>query len=225
MVGRELINGAVSRGWRRMALKGALVATVAAGLAVPGLAVAHKKASSKSVKLHAGTVTLKFTPAVYAALTQNTTGAFADTRTVSPVAPGASAASGIFTFPLTSGKVNVKKLTGKVASSGGINFQFMSTLPLLGSSTSQFELTSFALHFGAPLPELTTTFVGGSTSPGAPLASLSTAGVKHSKHGHSVTISGVTLKLTSAGVQILDGQAKGFTVGEVIGTASVSATT
>jgi hypothetical protein len=176
--------------------------------------------------LHGGTVTLKFTAKVFAALTNSTTGSFASTRTLTPVAPGAAAPPDAFKFPLSSGKVNVQKLTGKVASKGGLDF--VHTSPALfggGVSTSQFDLTSFALHFGGALPLLTATFVGASTSPGAPLATLSTAHAKHSKHGRAVTISGVSLKLTSAGVQVLNGQDSVFKLGQVIGTASVSAKT
>jgi hypothetical protein len=227
MFARDLLStsvGSLPRPRRAVTLSGALAATLAVGVAAPNMAAAHK-AASKSVSLHSGTLTLKFTAAAFAALTKSTTGSFANTRTVTAVAPGAVAAPDTFKFPLSSGKVNVQKLTGKVASKGGIDFVHTSTLPIFGSSTTQFDLTTFALHFGGALPVLSATFVGSSTSPGAPLATLSTSHVKHSKHGRAVTISGVSLKLTSAGVQVLNGQDSVFKVGQVIGTASVSAKT
>jgi hypothetical protein len=223
MFGRELIERSFGLGWRnpsKAALSGALVATLATCLLAPAVAAAR----SKPVSLHAGTVTLTFTARTFAALTKSTTGPFADTRTVSTVAPGVAASSGVFKFPLASGKVNVQKLTGQVASKGGLNFQSTSTLPVLGSSTSQFELTSFALHFGSG-PLLSGTFVGSSATPNAPLATLSTSHAKHAKHGRAVTISGLVLKLTSSGAQVFNGQDNVFKVGQEVGTASVSATT
>jgi hypothetical protein len=226
MLGGDLPSKSVDRlprPRRTVTLGCTLAATLAVGLAAPTLAAA--KAPSKSVSLHSGTVTLKFTATAFAALTKSTTGPFASARTVTVVAPGTSAASDAFKFPLSSGKVNVQKLTGKVASKGGLDFEDTSASIFGGSSTTQFELTSFALHFGGALPLLTGTFVGVSTSPGAPLATLSTAHAKHSKHGRTVTISGVSLKLTSAGVQVLNGQDSVFKAGQVIGTASVSAKT
>jgi Htaa len=176
------------------------------------------------VKLHSRTLAIKFTASAFAALTKSTTGAFADNRTVTPVAP-ATASSRLFKFSLGGGKVNVHKLTGKVSSKGGINFQSVSTLPIIGPSTTQFELTSFALHFGGPSAVLVATFVGSSTTPSAQLATLSTSHAKHSAHGHKVSISGVTLKLTSDGAQVFNSQNHAFKVGETIGTASVTATT
>lgn len=190
-----------------------------------GPALAAQPAAVKSVSLHTGTVTLKFTAKAFAALTKSTTGASVDTRTVTPLAPGTAALPDAFKFPLASGRVNVRKLTGRVASRGGLDF--VHTAPALngGTQTTQFELTSLALHFGGALPLLSATFVGSSTSPGAALATLSTSHAKHSKRGRAVTISGVSLKLTSAGVQVLNSQDNVFKLGQVIGTASVSART
>ena len=209
---------------RRLVCCSAVLTILAVALAAPGFAEA-KPASGKSISLHSGTLTLKFTHAAFAALTKSTSGSFANTRTLTPVAPGASASPGVFTFPLASGKVNLTKLTGKVASKGAINFVHVSTLPLLGTSTTQFVLKSFALHLGGSGPVLSATFVGGSTTPNAPFATLVTTHAKHSKHGRVVSISGISLKLTSTGVQVFDEQNGGFKVGQVIGTASVSAKT
>jgi hypothetical protein len=217
-------GGTLRRAGGRAALSGVLAMTLAVILA-PGVASAHKVTSGKSVTLQTGTLTLRFTAAAFAALTKDTTGTFADTRTVTPITPGVAGSSGVFSFPLTSGKLNVGKLTGKAASKGGLNFEHTSTLPLLGSSTTQFALTSFALHFGGALAALSGTFVGSSTSPNQPLAALSTGHARHSLHRRAVSISGISLKLTSAGVAVLNGDDNVFKVGQVIGSASISATT
>lgn len=203
---------------------GAVTIALMAALAAPGVATA-KAPSSKSVSLRAGSVTVKFNAGTFGALTKSTSGSFASTRTVSPVAPGASAAPGVFAFPLASAKVNVKKLTGQATSKGGLDFTHVSTLPLLGTSTTQFVLKSFALHLGGSGPVLSCTFVGASTTPNVPFATLVTTRAKHSKHGRTVMISGLSLKLTQSGVQLLNGQSSGFKVGQVIGTASVTGTT
>jgi hypothetical protein len=200
---------------------GALLAMLACGLAAPGVAAA----GGRSVVLRSGTVTLRFTGKAFAALTRSTTGSVVQTRTVTPLAPAVPTSTGVFKFPLTRGKLNVQTLTGQAASMGGLSFANTSTSPVLGTTTRSFALRSFALHFGGALPVLAATFVGASTSPNVPLAALGTRHVKHAKHGRMVTISGVSLKLTSTGVQALDGQNSVFKVGQTIGTISVSAKT
>ena len=84
---------------------------------------------------------------------------------------------------------------------------------------------TFVLHLGGLDPMLSATFVGSATTPSAAFATFSTKGVKHSRHGHAVTISGIQLKLTSAGEQILNGQNDAFTANEPIATASLKGTT
>lgn len=142
-------------------------------------------------------------------------------NTVSPVAPATSPKKASYSFPITSGKLSSKTFAGKIASKGGLNFTSTSTNPL-GGGTSQFELTTLALHLGGPQQQLTVTFVGANTNTGQPLATLGTKNAKHSKHGSKFTLSNVTLKLTSTGVQIMNGVSGSWTVGEKLGTASVS---
>ncbi len=223
MVGEARAPGCrrrLSRAVGRAVTGGALVAMLC-GLAAPAVAAA----SGRSRVLRAGSVTLRFSGSAFAALTKSTTGPIAQTRTVTPLAPAVPTATGVFRFPLTRGRLNVQKLTGRAASAGGLSFDNTSTSPGLGTTTRSFALTSFSLHFGGALPVLSATFVGASTSPNVPLAALGTRHAKHAKHGHRVTVSGVSLKLTSTGVQALGGQNSVFKVGQTIGTISVSATT
>ena len=161
---------------------------------------------------------------VYATLTKtsNLGTVFSTHNTVAPVAPAASPKQASYTFPISNSKLNSKTLAGKIGSKGGLNLMSVSTNPL-GSESSQFELTSFALHLGSK-PTLTTTFVGSSSSPGLPLATLVTKHDKHSQHGHSLKLSNVTLKLTTAGVHIMRDVSGTWKVGQTIGAASVSAT-
>lgn len=231
-VGRVVGAGASTvRGARIRPLAAAVTATLALVVLAPTVAGAHSPKSSKpsstSVSLKSGTLTLNLTPVAWAALTKTTTGVFADTRTVTAVAPGAVSTSGVATFPISGGKLNLKTLAGKVSSTGGLDFSSVSNLILGGTDTTEFGLTTFALHFGSssiPFPDLTDTYVGVTSSPNEPFATLGTTKAKHSVHGNTVKVTGVTLKLTEAGEETLNGQDDVFTTGQVIGTASVTAT-
>jgi hypothetical protein len=196
------------------------MAIAAIGVLAPGAALAK----TSTLKLSSGKLTIAFTPSVYATLTKtsNVGTVFSTHNTVALVAPATSPKRASYAFPVSSSKLNSKTLAGKIGSKGGLNLMSVSTNPL-GSESSQFELTNFALHLGSN-PTLTTTFVGSSRNPGQPLATLVTKHDKHSKHGHSFKLSNVTLKLTTAGVEIMQGISGTWKVGQTIGTASVSAT-
>jgi hypothetical protein len=199
-----------------------LVAVLAAA-APPAFAATRKPSQGRSVTLASGTLTIRFLASTYAALDDSTTGDFADTRSVTPVSPGATPRDGLFDFPVGKGaRVNPTTVKGSVASAGGIEFMQDNQNPIFGS-TSQFSLIDWALKLSTSPAEVTASFEGSTSASGAVLATLVTSKITHTLHHGQVTISGMTMKLTSTGAELFNDQASGFTAGETVGTASLSA--
>lgn len=206
---------------RRARVSGAALAcgAVLAVCLAPAQALAHT-APAKPVTLHGGTVSLVFGSSTFSALTKSTTGVFASTHTATPVSPATSHGS-TFRFPIGSGKLNLSKLTGKASTRGGIDLTNTQTAPLFGTTTTQADMMSLRFNLGGS-SLLVLNFVGASTTPNVPFATLVTKKAKHGKHGHAVTISGITVKLTSAGAQLLNDFASGFKAGQTVGTATIA---
>jgi len=184
--------------------------------------------TTTTLALHQGRLTLTFARRTYALLTNSTHGALPDTRTLTPITPGAGGATGVFRFPLRRGHVDPVGLTGAASSSGGIRFDSISHDPTLGqSSTVQFSLTSFALDLSTTPAELTATFLGKSTYHDIPIASLDTTGAQHQVHRGSIAITGMRLKLLAAGVELFNQQAfnnehRRFRIGQTVGTVALT---
>jgi hypothetical protein len=208
----------MSGGVRRLAIS---LLALAAVVLLPVAAAAGRRAVEPII-LKSGTLRLKFSRPVYAALTRSSTGADADTRSVFPLAPAASPAAGLFTFRVTGGRLNLADLTGSVHSRGGLAFTNV-TQNARFDSTTQFSLRGLALNFALSPAELTATFLGQSRTPNAPIATLSMARARRVLRGRSLAISGVTLKLTRAAAELFNHQAGGFRSGEAIGSVSLSA--
>ena len=195
-----------------------------ATVAVLGVCVVPAAAlggSGKSVKLHSGSVTITFSPSVYAALTKQTTGPFAVNNTMAPVVPATEKTSQ-FSFPISGGKLTLSTLKGKVSTKGGINLMDSKTVGGFFTTTSQGELVSFRFNFGGSA-QLILNFVGSSTTKNVPFATLVTKKAKHSVHGKSVSVTHVAVKLTKTGAQLMNSFVSGFKTGEQIGTASIAA--
>jgi hypothetical protein len=224
--------GVRSRLWTRLARRSRvhaawLLGTVTLGSA--GLSGAALAGSTGVVQLSSGTVTVSLSHATYKKLTRSTAGAYPDTRSLTAIAPGASTADGVFTFPISRGRVDPIGLTGTAASTGGIKFDSVSQNPALNqTSTVQFQLTGFALQLSSSPAELTATFGGKATYRNIPIASLVTTNVRHRVHGRQMTISGLDLVLLAAGAQLFNQQAFNnqhhrFKTGQSIGTLSLTA--
>jgi hypothetical protein len=218
--GRAGTVWAVSR-WVRLRGVAAVVTALGACLAA-GAPAGARPVVGRPVALLSGSVRLGFTARAFAALTASSSGQYADTRSVTAVAPSAGRGGGAFALPITRGRVNAAALTGSARTGGGLDFAQDNQNPQY-TSHSQFSLVSFVLDLSSTPAELTATFIGSQTNRGTVIAMLSTRGVRHAVHGTAVTISGLTMKLTGTGAQVLNLQASGFRIGETIGTVSLSA--
>lgn len=184
-------------------------------------AAAAAPAMSSSSRVKSGTLSVRFSPAVYAALTESTTGSGGDSRTVTALAPAASPARGAFSFPVSGGRIDPVTLTGGVRSSGGL--EFTSVNYQLGR-TSEFKLRALALNLDTQPAELLATFIGATTARGVAIATLGERRARHGRRGRSLWVDGLILRLTSAGAEVANDQSSGFRPGEVVGSASLRAT-
>jgi hypothetical protein len=176
----------------------------------------HVTAFKRGLKL--GTATVRATP---------TQVAFAGGRTDLALDPGAASAlgslgvtpglvgpaaanpDGTFGFPITGGLVNAKTLAGEVLHSGGISLTKGSTV---------VALTGFTVDTQAA--QLTAVINGGAR---AAILDLDLSSPKVVISGRSVTVGGVTAKLTQGAADALN-QAFGttaFTKGLTLGVATV----
>jgi len=185
--------------------------------------------ATPTLALRQGRLTLTLARRTYALLTKSTHGAVPDTRTLTPITPGADGATGVFLFPLRRGHVDPVGLTGAASSGGGIRFDSVSQDPKLGqSSTVQFSLTSFALDLSSTPAELTATFVGTSTYHDIPIASLDATSAQHQVRHGIIAITGMRVKLLAAGAEVFNQQAynnerRRFKIGQTVGTVALTA--
>jgi len=206
------------RAARRRGTLAVCVLCLAGAAAGPGAAAARATRGG-AVQLHSGQLTLRFSAKAFAALTRSSAGYFADTRSVTPVAPAMNPAAGDFTFPVASGRVNASALTGRAVSRGGIEF---TDVDYREGKTFEFQLRALTLNLSASPAELVATFVGATTDSGIAIATVDSNRAHHVAHHGSVSISGLTLQLTNAGQEAFNLQTSGFRFGETVGTLSLA---
>jgi hypothetical protein len=125
----------------------------------------------------------------------------------------------VFTFPISHGRVNAAAITGSASSRGGIRF---TNVDYDVGRTFQFQLQGLTVRLSRSPADLLVTFVGSVRYHDVSIATLSAAHARHSARHGSVSISGLTLKLTSAGAEAFNLQAGGFRVGETVGSLGLS---
>jgi len=200
----------------RMFKRVAIVATMAGLIAGPVAGTASASAStatsSGQVWLKGGDTTVTTAPGIATALL----GASIVPVATLPGTEGAEIGSGgvqvKFTFPVTGGWVNLKKLTGTISHSGGILF---ADVP----AGKQIAVSNFVIsvHQGSLSAE-----VNGSARTRVPLLRLSLAHATIHAGRHSVQVSGIVLTLTSTAASALDATfgTTLFKPGLELGTAS-----
>lgn len=223
---------AVAIGAVALALGSAAPALGSAGLAAGApLAQARRASAPGQLPLRSGRLTIELAARVYATLISPTGGAFPDHRSMTPIGPATARRPGSFGFPLAHGRLAAGTLGGSATTKGGISFSSVSENPALGqNSTVQFQLRSFSLLLSGGTPELTATFLGKTTYRQLPIASVVLAHAHRHLSGDRITLTGLRLKLLSAGAQLFNQQAfndetRGFSVGETIGTATLTGVT
>jgi hypothetical protein len=136
------------------------------------------------------------------------------------IAPGVigpatlTAATVTANFPITGGKVMLNLSSGVVRHSGGIS---------LTKGATVVSLTDFDINL-APTPQLFATLNGGPTK--VAIIDLDLTGVTPAVAGRTVTLDGVTAKLTQGAADALNGAfgTTAFAGGLVLGKAKVEAT-
>ena|SRR5579859_1032869 len=200
----------------RMFRRVAIIATMAALVAGPAAAASPASAStgtwSAQVRLTGGETTVTTAPGIATTLLG---------KGIVPVAtlPGTEGAQigggGVavrFTFPVTGGWLNTRKLTGTIWHQGGILF---ANVP----AGKQILVSAFVIsvHQGVLTAE-----VNGNPKVRVPLLTLSLAHASIRAGWHSVRISGIVLTLTSTAARALDATfgTTLFKPGLELGTAS-----
>jgi hypothetical protein len=117
-------------------------------------------------------------------------------------------------FPVAGGKVNLDLSAGVVRHAGGIS---------LTKGATVVRLTDFDVRVGAT-PQLFAAVTGGATKVAA--LDLDLTGVTPAVDGRTITVSGVTARLTQGAADALNAAfaTSAFTAGLVLGQATVSAT-
>ena len=193
----------------------ALVAALAAALAlalVPGALAtkADPPATSADTLLYGGATTVALDPGAADAL--ESLGV-----SVSPVRPASAGKEGI-SFPITFGLVSSDTLEGQVRHVGGLK---------LSAGDTRVYLTRFFIDIDETPSLSGIVGVGQKSGDRAELFTLDLTGLKVEPGKRSITLSGVTLKLTAGAAQALNGAfgTTAFTEGLVVGTATVRART
>ncbi len=192
------------------------------------LARAGPASAQGPLPLRSGQLTIKLAARVYATLTSPTGGAYPDHRAVTPIGPATARRPGTFGFPLARGRLGAGTLAAVATFTGGIRFSSVRENPALGqNSTARFELNGFALVLSGATSALTATFLGKTTYRQLPVASVVLTHARRRVAGDRTTLTGLRLKLLSAGAQLFNQQAfndetRGFRVGETIGTATLT---
>ncbi|HEY2262633.1 MAG TPA: hypothetical protein VGI96_08415 [Streptosporangiaceae bacterium] len=200
------------RMFKRVAIVATMAGLVVGPVAAASSASASTASSSSQVRLTGGETTVTTAPGIATALLGN---GIVPVATL-PGTEGASIGSGgvavKFTFPVTGGWLNAKKLTGTIWHKGGILF---ADVP----AGKQILVSDFVIsvHQGVLTAE-----VNGSSKVRVPLLKLSLAHAAIHKGWHSIKISGIGLTLTSTAASALDATfGTGlFTAGMTLGTAS-----
>jgi Htaa len=117
-------------------------------------------------------------------------------------------------FPITGGKVMLNLSSGLISHSGGIS---------LTKGATAVALTDFDIRLGAT-PQLFAAVNGG--TPKVAIADLDLTGVTPAVAGRTITLDGVTVKLTQGAADALNGAfgTTAFAAGLVLGKAKVEAT-
>jgi hypothetical protein len=179
-------------------------------------------------RLRSGALTIRFSKRVYALLTSPADGAYPEHRSLTALGRATAPRPGSFRFPLVRGSLTGSPLDGSATATGGIRFSSVSENPAAGrTSVVQFKLNHFALLLSGGVPVLTATFTGQTTYGHLPVASVVLTHAHLRLAGRRVTLTGLRLKLLSAGAQLFNQQAfnnetRGFRVGEPIGTATLT---
>ena len=177
----------------------------------------------KGVKLGRVKVAAKFSATELLAVGQ--TGLTIDPGTLQAltslgIAPGVvapatlTAATVTANFPITGGKVMLNLSSGLIRHSGGIS---------LTKGTTVVSLTDFDIRLGAA-PQLFASVNGGPAK--VAIIDLDLTGVTPAVAGRTITLDGVTAKLTQGAADALNGAfgTTAFTAGLVLGKAKVEAT-
>ncbi len=192
-----------------------LPATVLAlfALAAPAAAAKHH-GKGFTVKVKSGTLTLAFTAETLKSIDS---GSPTVGTVTTPVAP-ATAASGVFTFPIDKGSLNSATAHGTFAAQGGFTIESHLSLAGLFESSSSAGAANPAATLGR---SSTMTLTSASFSP--PTVPVFTLGLTHAKVAGSrrqVSITKLPVSLTAIGAQFFG---SAFKAGEQIATATIVA--
>ncbi len=200
----------------RMFKRVAIVATMAGLVAGPVAAASSASAStatrSAQVRLTGGETTVTTAPGIAATLLGHSIVPVATLPGTEGARIGGGGVAVPFTFPVTGGWLNTKKLTGTIWHQGGILF---ADVP----AGKQILVSDFVIsvHQGVLTAE-----VNGNAKVRVPLLTLSLAHARIHAGRHSVRISGIVLTLTSTAASALNSTfgTTLFTSGLELGTAS-----
>jgi len=182
--------------------------------AVPAGA-AKKKPKTFTVKARSGTMTLTFTPAAWAALNSSTGGSVGENAAA--LAPATLTAPGVVSFPIARGSLNSRTGTGSVSATGALNIESHLSFAGLFTTSSNATANNPIASFGAAS---NVTFSSPNFIPtkGLSLFRLNTFHMKVAGGRHSVSLTKIPAKLTTAGARFFS---VGFSAGQQIGAITV----
>ena len=193
-------------------------ATAVTGLLAGSAGTAASAATARSTatqgagaQVRGGVTTVTTAPGIASALLENGIAPFATWPGTQSVRAGQGGPAVQFTFPVTGGHVTASPLGGNVNHIGGILFVNVKNGKSITVSRFTIDLTHAEL----------TGIVNGNPKARVPLFRL---GFSHARLGggkHTITASGIVLKLTSAAAKALNAAlgSKLFTAGLKLGTA------
>jgi hypothetical protein len=182
-------------------------------LAVPAAAAKHHS-KGFTVKVKSGTLTLTFTAETLKSIDS---GSPTVGTVTTPVAP-ATAASGVFSFPIDKGSLNSLTGHGTFAAQGGFTIESHLSLGGLFESSSSASAANPAATLGR---SSTMTLTSANFSPSTvPVFTLGLTHAKVAGNRHQVSITKLPVALTAIGAQFFG---SAFKAGEQVATATVLA--
>jgi hypothetical protein len=192
-----------------------LILGTAAGTASAATATARPDShTSRAVWLRGGETSLITAPGIAGVLLHNDIVPIATLPGVAGAQSGPGGVSVRFSFPVTGGALNLKRLTGTIDHKGGILF-------IDPATGKQIAVSDFTINVGEGV---LTAIVNGDPKVRVPLLALSLGGAKIQAGRHFVRVSGIVARLTKTAAGALDATfgTTLFTAGLEFGTASTT---
>ena len=190
-----------------------LILGTAAGTASAATATARPDShTSRAVPLLGGETSLTTAPGIAGVLLHNDIVPIAALPGVAGAQSGPGGVSVTFSFPVTGGVINLKRLTGTINHTGGILF-------IDPATGKQIAVSDFTINVGE---HVLTAIVNGNPKARVPLLTLGLGSATIRTGLHFVRVSGIVARLTKTAAGALDATfgTTLFTAGLELGTAS-----